>query len=73
MGWRGFFERYLETGALVELGDGFFEPGNHYCCVLTEKGRRNAIAHKCLEFFRRSANRSPAETIPAAYRPPRQP
>ena len=73
LGWRGYYERYLETGALVELGDGFFEPGNHYCCVLTEKGRRNPIAHKCLEFFGRSANRSPAETTPTSYRQPQQP
>ena len=55
MGWRGFVERHLEIGALVELADGFVETGSAYCCVLTEKGRGNPLARKCLEFFERSA------------------
>ena len=54
LGWRGFIERHLQTGALVTLAEGFFEPGNHYCGVLTDKGRRNPVARKCLEFLERS-------------------
>ena len=55
LGCRGFIERFLETGTLVELAVGFFETGNAYYCMLTEKGRRNLLARKCLEFFERSA------------------
>ena len=55
LGWRGFIERHLETGALVELADGFVETDSAYYCVLTEKGRGNPFARKCLEFFEQSA------------------
>ncbi|MDE0035835.1 MAG: LysR family transcriptional regulator [Deltaproteobacteria bacterium] len=51
LGWRGFIERYLDNGSLVPLGDGFVETGNTYYCVLTENGRANPLARKCLEFF----------------------
>ncbi len=51
LGWRGFIERHLETGALVELADEFVETDGAYYCVLTERGRRNPLARKCLEFF----------------------
>ncbi len=51
LGWRGFVERHLETGALVELADEFVETDGAYYCVLTERGRRNPLARKCLEFF----------------------
>lgn len=55
LGWRGFFERYIETGALVELADGFVETDNAYYCALTEKGRTNPTARKCMEFFEQLA------------------
>ncbi len=64
LGWRHFIE--LEQGALVMLADRFLEFDNRYCGVLTEKGRRNPAAHKCLEFFERSAKFSSAETIPTS-------
>ena len=51
LGWRGFIERHLETGALVELADEFVETDGAYYCVLTEKGQRNPLARKCMEFF----------------------
>ncbi len=54
LGWRHFIERHIGSGALVELADRFVEFDNHYCGALTEKGRRNPVAQKCLEFFRRS-------------------
>ena len=65
LGWRHFIERHLDTGTLVELADRFVEFDNHYCGVLTEKGRRNPVAQQCLEFFARSATRSSAETTPS--------
>ena len=55
LGWRYFIERYLQTGVLVELADGFVEFDNHYCGVLTERGRKNPMAHKCLTFLDNSA------------------
>ena len=55
LGWKGYIERYLNNGLLVELTDGYVETAHTYYCVLTEKGRRNPLAHKCLKFFERSA------------------
>ena len=55
LGWKGYIERYLDNGLLVELADGYVETANFYYCVLTEKGRRNPLARKCLEFFEQSA------------------
>ena len=49
LGWRGFYERYLDTGSLIEITGGFVELDNRYCAVLTEKGQRNPLARKCLE------------------------
>ena len=54
LGWRGFVERYLDNGSLVALTDEFVETGNSYYCLLTEKGRANPVAHKCLQFFEHS-------------------
>ena len=54
LGWRHFIERYLDTGALVELADRFVELDNHYCGALTAKGQRNPAALRFLEFFKRS-------------------
>ena len=53
LGWRQLIERSVEAGALVALGDGFVETGNVYYGVLTEKGRRKALARKCLALFDR--------------------
>ena len=55
LGSRGFFERHLDTGALVELGDGFVEFDYRYSAVLTGKGRSNPHARKCLECLGRMA------------------
>ena len=52
LGWQCFIERHLEAGSLVALGDGFVEFDNHCVGVLTEEGRGNPLAHKCLEFFK---------------------
>ena len=51
IGWRNYVDRYLETGALVALGDGYVERDNHFCGMLTEQGRFRPIAWKCLSFF----------------------
>ena len=51
MGWRHCIERYLETGAIVMLEDGFVEFGGSFVAVLTAKGRRNPHARQCLSFF----------------------
>ena len=53
LGWRHLIERYLETGMLVTLGESYVEFDNRYCGVLTRRGRRRSIAHKCLSFFER--------------------
>ena len=55
LGWRHFIERYIDTGALVELADRFVEFDNHYCGALTAKGRRNPAALKYLQFLKLSA------------------
>ncbi len=57
LGWRYFIEQPLEAGGLVPLGDGFVEFDRVYSGVLTEKGRRKPLAHKCLEFFDWSGRR----------------
>ena len=51
LGWKFFVDQYLATGALVSLGTSFIEFDNYFYCVLTEKGRNNSLAHKCLKFF----------------------
>ena len=54
LGWRGFVESYLESGALVALGEGFVEFDSYCSCVLTENGRGKMLAKKCLEVFENS-------------------
>ena len=49
LGWRFFVDKYVATGTLVALGNRFIEYDNYLYCVLTEKGRRNPLAHKCLK------------------------
>ena len=51
IGWRHFIERYLESGALVALTDGFLKTENCLYAVVTEKGKQRNIARKCLAFF----------------------
>ena len=48
LGWRHFIARYLESGTLVGLTDGFTEFDNYYCGVLTKQGRKNPLAQQCL-------------------------
>ena len=55
IGWRHFIERYLESGALVALTDGFHKTENSLFAVVTEKGQQRSIARKCLAFFERCA------------------
>ena len=57
LAWRHFIERWLESGTLVALGDGFVESDNYYVGVLTAKGRRKPLARRCLEFFDRRTAR----------------
>ena len=64
LGWRHFIERYIDTGALLELADRFVEFDNHYCGALTAKGRRNPAALKYLQFLKLSAEFPSAQTIP---------
>ena len=54
LAWRHFIERWLESGTLVALGNGFVETDNTYVGVLTGKGRRKPLARRCLAFFDRS-------------------
>ncbi|MCY4551353.1 MAG: LysR family transcriptional regulator [Defluviicoccus sp.] len=55
MGWRHFIERYLDAGTVVSLGEGFVELGNRLVAVLTETGRKNSNARRCLSLLRLSA------------------
>ena len=51
LGWRNYIERYLDSGAIGTLAEGFVEFDNRFVAALTAKGRRNASARKCLAFF----------------------
>ena len=55
LGWRNFMERYLHSGAVVMLEEGFVEFGGCFVAVLTAKGRSNPLARKCLAFFEHNA------------------
>lgn len=55
LGWRHFTERYLDSGAVILLDEGFVEFANSFVAVLTSKGRKNPSARECLSFFARSA------------------
>lgn len=54
LGWRYFIERYVEAGALIELGDDFVEFDNVFCGLLTEKGRRKPVARNFLALMGQS-------------------
>ncbi|MYC67248.1 MAG: LysR family transcriptional regulator [Acidobacteriia bacterium] len=51
LGWRRYIERFLEAGTLVALGAGFVESDRGLYAVLTAKGRRKALARRCLACF----------------------
>ena len=53
LGWRGYIERHLDSGAIVTLDKGFVEFDGRFVALLTAKGRRNPLARKCLSFFAR--------------------
>ena len=61
LGWRNFIERYLDSGAIRTLAEGFVEFDNRFVAALTPRGRRNPNAQKCLAFFERWPRR---RTIP---------
>ena len=62
LGWRNFIERYVDSGALETLAEGFVEFDNRFVAALTAKGRRNASAQKCLAFFERWPRRQATPT-----------
>ena len=55
LGWRNCMERYLHSGAVVMLDDGFVEFGGRVVAALTARGRSNPVARKCLAFFEHHA------------------
>ncbi len=57
LGRRYYIERYLDTGALVTLADGFVEFENYLYGLLTEKGRAKPFARRSLAFFDEAARR----------------
>ena len=57
LGWRHLIERYVETGALVALGDGFVETARCFNAALTPPGRQRPLARACLAFFDGDASR----------------
>lgn len=48
LGWRGLVDRHLETGVLVEIGQGYVEFDRAIHAVLTEFGRAKPLARQCL-------------------------
>lgn len=53
LGWRHIMDQYLNTGAVVTVKDDFIRYDGRLAAALTSKGRRNPMARKCIEFFRR--------------------
>lgn len=51
LGWRGFIERYLSTGALQLVRDDYAEFDHGLFAVLSERGKRVVTASRCLEFL----------------------
>lgn len=51
LGWRHLIGRYVESGALVALGDGFVETARCFTAALTPEGRQRPLARACLGFF----------------------
>lgn len=53
LGWRRIMDQYLNTGAVVTVKDDFTQFDGRLAAALTSKGRRNPMARKCIEFFKR--------------------
>ena len=51
LGWRHLMERYVESEALVALGDDFVETARCFVAALTPEGRERPLARACLGFF----------------------
>ena len=51
LGWRHLMGRYVESGALVALGDDFVETARCFVAALTPEGRERPLARACLGFF----------------------
>lgn len=51
LGWRYFLDRYVGTGALLAVRDGFVKRDIACFARLTERGRARLVARQCLEFF----------------------
>ncbi len=51
LGWRYCIEWYLDSGALVTIGDAYYPFPDGCFASLTDRGRRNPGARKCLAFF----------------------
>ena len=59
LGWRHYIERYLDSGAIGMLAEGFVEFDRSFVAALTAKGRSNPDARKCLAFFERWESHAP--------------
>ncbi|MBY8977122.1 LysR family transcriptional regulator [Rhodobacteraceae bacterium NNCM2] len=51
LGWRGFVDRYIQTGALVPISENWVQRPTRLSARLTRKGERNQNAQKCLRFL----------------------
>ncbi len=57
LGWRYCIEWYLDSGALITIGDAYYPFPGGYFAALTGRGRRNPVARKCFTFFENFAER----------------
>ena len=57
LGWRGFFDQYVQSGTVTALTEKFVELDSYYYGVLTKKGRSTPLARRCLEFLKQSIER----------------
>ncbi len=60
LGWRNFVSRFVDTGSLVVVADGFVGFRRSFAVRLTGYGRQRLIARRCLDAFASLAN----ETTP---------
>ena len=51
LGWRNFVGRFVDTGSLVAVPDGFAGYGRPFAVRLTGYGRHRPIARRCLDAF----------------------
>ena len=54
LGWRGFFDQYVQSGTVAALTEKFVELDSYYYGVLTKKGRSTPLARRCLDFLKQS-------------------